>query len=112
MVACGEMRAIRAVAVGMVVAIVLFLLIAAMATLGGKHLAGEVAEFSLLATLLAIASVITLGRPVQMRKARVPIRRAMPPAWWPQETEETGLLALCLGGPIVVASAAGAFLFR
>ena len=119
MLAWWEMRksfsagqAVRAACVGITLAVVLLISFALVSKIAGGHLASKTAEFSLLATLLAIAAVVTLGTPVKMRKARVPVRRALPPAWWPPEEESNGLLALCLGGPIIVASAAAAIIFR
>lgn len=105
-------QAARATFVGTALAFVLFISLAFVWKVAGGHLAANTAEFSLFATLLAIAAVVTLGTPMKMRRARVPVRRAMPPAWWPPEEESTSLLALCLGGPILVASAAGAIIFR
>jgi hypothetical protein len=87
-------------------------IIAVLSRIGGGHIAAETAEFSLAITLLALAVVVTMGRPAQMSKARVPVRRAVPPQWWPQEDDHSGLIALCLGGPIVLASAAAAIVFR
>ena len=105
-------QAARATFVGTALALVLFISLAFVSKIAGGHLAANTAEFSLFATLLAIAAVVTLGTPMKMRKARVPVRRAMPPQWWPPEEESSSLLALCLGGPIIVASAVGAIIFR
>ena len=119
MLACSTMRgrfpvdrALRATALGTSVGVLLLVALGLVWRVAGGHLAANTAEFSLLTTLLAVAAVTTLGTPAKMRKARVPVRRAMPPQWWPQEEAGSSFLALCLGAPIIVASAAGAILFR
>jgi hypothetical protein len=76
------------------------------------HAAHTAAETSLLVALAMMIGVLTLGKPLQMRKASVPVRRAVPPQWWPPETDAAPAVALCLGGPIVVACATGVVLFH
>ena len=48
----------------------------------------------------------------RLRGARVPINRALPPAWWPRDPDSVSLLAACVGGPLVIGAGAAVLLFR
>jgi hypothetical protein len=103
---------IKAARFGAVLGAVTLVLLFGLSRLGSAHAAHAAAEASLLVAMAMMIGVLTLGKPLQMRKARVPMRRAVPPQWWPPETDSAPVVALCLGGPIVVACATGVVLFH
>jgi hypothetical protein len=103
---------VKAARFGAVSGVVTFVLLFGLSRVGSAHAAHAAAETSLLVALAMMIAVLTLGRPAQMRKARVPMRRAVPPQWWPPETDSAPVVALCLGAPIVVACATGVVLFH
>jgi hypothetical protein len=80
--------------------------------IGSAHAARTAAETSLLLAAALVIGVVTLRRPAQMRKARVPVRRGAAPQWWPPEADTAPVVALCLGGPVLVACATGVVLFH
>jgi hypothetical protein len=103
---------VKAARFGAVLGALTFALLLGLSSLGSSHAAHTAAETSLLVALAMMIGVLTLGKPLQMRKARVPARRPVPPQWWPPETDSAPVVALCLGGPIVVACATGVVLFH
>jgi hypothetical protein len=115
MVAWQFMRSpavVKAARIGTVLGALTFIVLFGLWRMGSAHAARTAAETSLLVAMALVIGVTTLGKPAQMRKARVPIRRAVPPQWWPTETDSAPVVALCLGAPIVVACATGVVLFH
>jgi hypothetical protein len=79
---------------------------------GATHVASTTAAAALLVALTCVAAFALLDSPARLRRARVPINRALPHAWWPRETDNVPLLAACLGVPLVVGAGAAVLLFR
>jgi len=79
---------------------------------GATQVASTTAEAALLVALTCLAGFAVLGGPGRARRARVPINRALPPAWWPREVDNVPLLAACLGAPLVFGAGAAVLLFR
>jgi len=79
---------------------------------GETHAAMLTSQAALLIALTCVAAFAVLGRPARMRRARVPIDRAVPQAWWPRDPDAVSLLAACAGAPIVIAAGAAVLLFR
>ncbi|MBV9100757.1 MAG: hypothetical protein JO198_06900 [Candidatus Dormibacteraeota bacterium] len=79
---------------------------------GAMHLAGTAAAAALLLALACIAGTALLDGPARMRRARVPVGRALPPAWWPRESDSMPLIAACVGAPLVIGAGAAMLLFR
>ncbi len=79
---------------------------------GLGRVADMTAEAALLAALVTMAAFATLGRPVRMGRARVPVGRVLPPAWWPRDTDTVPFLAAFAGAPVVVGAGAALLLFR
>ena len=90
----------------------LFLGIALLWHGGEVRLAVTTAQSLFILSLAGLAAVMTFGRPAQLRRARVPIRRALPPAWWPREEDTAPMLALCAGAPVVLAVGMAVYLFH
>lgn len=79
---------------------------------GAMQVATLTAEGALLAALACIAAFAVLDGPARLRRARVPIDRALPPSWWPQDSETVPLLAACVGAPVVLGAGLAVLLFR
>lgn len=81
---------------------------------GQPRIAGGAAEAMLLAALVLVAAVSLLGEPASRRRARVPIGRALPPAWFgsARGTDPLPVLVACVGGPVAVGAVAAFLLFR
>src|SRR5207302_1482358 len=80
---------------------------------GGDHAAaGLAAGAILLAALTGVAAVTLLAQPARQRRARVPVGRALPIAWWPTAADPLPGLALGVGAPLAAGAAAAAYLFR
>ena len=79
---------------------------------GSIHLATTAAEAALLVALACIAAFAVLPGPTRLRRARVPIGRVMPPAWWPRDNDSVSLLAACVGAPLIIGAGAAMLLFR
>jgi hypothetical protein len=70
------------------------------------------AETALLIALACVAGFVLFDGNTRLRGARVPINRALPPAWWPRDPDSVSLLAACVGGPLVIGAGAAVLLFR
>ena len=79
---------------------------------GATHAAALTAEVALLLALTCVAAFAVLAGPARMRRARVPIDRVVPPAWWPRDTDTAPLLAACVGAPLVIAAGIAVLVFR
>jgi hypothetical protein len=91
------------------------LVLAASAALwqAGLHrVAGLGAEVILLLALTCVAAITVLAQPTRMRRARVPISRAVPHQWWPPAHDPLPTLAACVGAPIAAGAGAAALLFH
>ena len=91
--------------------IVTFILAAWLHAAGATSAAGLLAEAALLIALACVAA-FALFDGTRLRGARVPINRALPPAWWPRDPDSVSLLAACVGGPLVIGAGAAVLLFR
>ncbi|MGH7723373.1 MAG: hypothetical protein ACRENL_11190 [Candidatus Dormibacteria bacterium] len=89
-----------------------FALIAALWRVGAAHLALPAAEAIILITLTGMATAILGAQPARIRRARVPIGRAIPRAWWPPEHDPVPLVAACVGAPIAAGVGAAMWLFH
>jgi hypothetical protein len=97
---------------GTLLGIATFLASAWLSRHGAGQLAQVTAEGALLAALACIAAFAVLDGPARMRRARVPIDRALPRSWWPREHDATPLLAACAGAPLILGAGAAFLLFR
>ncbi|HEV7678211.1 MAG TPA: hypothetical protein VGQ42_06550 [Candidatus Dormibacteraeota bacterium] len=100
---------------GLLGALVGLLVLAATAALwqAGLHrVAGLGAEVILLLALTCVAAITVLAQPTRMRRARVPIGRAVPHQWWPPAHDPLPTLAACVGAPIAAGAGAAALLFH
>ena len=79
---------------------------------GAPQLASMTAEAAMLAALACLAAFALLDGPARIRRARVPIDRALPASWWPRDSETVPLLAACVGAPLVLGAGAAFLLFR
>lgn len=89
-----------------------FVLSAWLHTSGDNGAATLVAEAALLTALACVAAFTLFGGNARLRRARVPINRALPPSWWPREPDTISLLAACVGAPLVIGAGAAVLLFR
>lgn len=80
--------------------------------IGAMHVAGTAAAAALLLALACIAGTALLDGPARMRRARVPVGRPLPQAWWPRESDSMPLIAACVGAPLVIGAGAAMLLFR
>jgi len=97
---------------GLVLGLGVFAASAALWRSGLHQVAGVAAEAILLTVLTCVAAIALLAQPTRMRKARVPIGRAMPHSWWPPTDDPLPTLAACMGGPIAAGAGAAALLFH
>jgi hypothetical protein len=97
---------------GAVLGLAVFAASAALWRSGLHTVAGLGAEAVLLTALTCVAAIALLAQPTRMRRARVPISRAMPHAWWPPRDDPLPTLAACMGGPIAAGAGAAALLFH
>ena len=79
---------------------------------GATHAAAFTADATFLVVLTGIAGVAVLARPARLRRARVPISRALPRQWWPQDSDTIPLLAACAGAPLAIGAGVAVLLFR
>ncbi|HKR99761.1 MAG TPA: hypothetical protein VJU79_09620, partial [Candidatus Dormibacteraeota bacterium] len=70
---------------GVLLGVAIFAVVAGLWRAGATHAAAFTADASFLVVLTAIAAVAVLARPAKLRKARVPVSRALPRAWWPRD---------------------------
>jgi hypothetical protein len=92
--------------------LVTFVLCAWLHALGDVGAAALLAEAALLIALACVAAFALFDGNARLRGARVPINRALPPAWWPRDPDSVSLLAACVGGPLVIGAGAAVLLFR
>ena len=97
---------------GLVAGLLTFATCAALWRAGLPHLAGATAESILLLTLIMTAAVTLLAQPARLRRARVPVGRALPRAWWPTQGDPLPVLAACLATPLAAGAGAAMLLFR
>lgn len=97
---------------GAVLGLLTFLVAAWLWRQGAVRAASITADSALLVALVCVAALAVLDGPARLRRARVPIGRAMPPAWWPQDNDTVPLLAACVGMPLVIGAGLAALLFR
>ncbi|MHB8718025.1 MAG: hypothetical protein ACYDAC_03910 [Candidatus Dormibacteria bacterium] len=83
-----------------------------LAQAGLGHTAGLIGEAMLLLALSGMAAAILAVPPNRLRRARVPVSRAVPHQWWPQQSDPTPLLAACAGAPVALGAAAVVVLFH
>ncbi|MDQ2960428.1 MAG: hypothetical protein M3R48_05185 [Candidatus Dormibacteraeota bacterium] len=104
--------AVLAVLLGSAVGLLGFAACAALWRAGDVHAAVLAADSMLLLALGGVALAI-LGAPqARLRRARVPIGRAIPHAWWPQHHDQIPLVAACVGAPIAMGAGAAVWLLR
>jgi TRAP-type C4-dicarboxylate transport system permease small subunit len=97
---------------GALLGLAAFALIAALWRVGAAHLAVPAAEAIVLLTLTGMAGSILTAQPARIRRARVPIGRAVPHAWWPPQHDPVPLVAACVGTPIAAGVGAAIWLFH
>ncbi len=98
---------------GVLLGLAAFAVVAALWRVGGAaHLAMPAAEAILLITLTGMAGAILSAEPARIRRARVPIGRAVPHAWWPPQHDPVPLVAACVGAPIAAGVGAAIWLFH
>ncbi|HZB97428.1 MAG TPA: hypothetical protein VE219_02400 [Candidatus Sulfotelmatobacter sp.] len=88
---------------------------AAAATLwraGHQTMAAIAAETTLFLALACLAAFLLLARPDGQRRARVPVGRPVPRAWWPREPDPVPVLVVSAGTPLLAAATAAVLLFR
>lgn len=89
-----------------------FAVVATLWRVGTGHLAISAADIIVLLSLTGMAAAILLAQPARLRRARVPVRRAVPHAWWPPQGDPVPLMAACVGVPLAAGAAAAAWLFH
>jgi hypothetical protein len=97
---------------GALIGLAAFAVIAALWRVGAAHMAIPAAEAILLITLTGMATAILGAQPARIRRARVPIGRAVPHAWWPPQHDPVPLVAACVGAPIAAGVGAAMWLFH
>lgn len=79
---------------------------------GQGHVAQLSSEAVLLLALATIAVVTLFSQPTRMRRARVPVARPLPHAWWPGPADQLPAIAACVGTPLAAGATAAMLLFR
>ncbi|MBJ7593332.1 MAG: hypothetical protein JF886_00480 [Candidatus Dormibacteraeota bacterium] len=97
---------------GGLLGLVAFAVVAALWRVGATHLAMAAGQGILLVTLTGMAAAILSRQPNRIRRARVPIGRALPHAWWPPQHDPVPLVAACVGAPIAAGVGAAMWLFH
>jgi uncharacterized membrane protein YuzA (DUF378 family) len=97
---------------GTLLGLVAFALVAALWRAGATHAAVLAAEAILLITLTGMAAAIVMAQPNRLRRARVPVGRAVPHAWWPPQHDPVPIVAACVGAPIAAGVGAAMWLFH
>jgi len=97
---------------GILLGAVTFLLAAWLWRHGAAQAATLTAEAALLAALACVSAFAVLDGPTRLHRARVPIGRVLPPAWWPRDDDTVPLLAACVGAPLIVAAGLAVIIFR
>ena len=101
-----------AAVVGTLIAALGFACCAWLAHAGLVHAAGLVGETMLLVALAGVAAAVVMTPPTRLRRARVPVSRAVPHQWWPPQNDPTPLLAACVGTPLAIGATAAVVLFH
>ena len=101
----------RAAMTGTGFGLVLFLSVALLWKLGDQRMAAGTAQSLLVLAIAGLAAVAAFGRPAPMRRARVPLRRGQLPQR-PTREEDSPVLVLCAGAPVVLAAGLAAVLFH
>ena len=101
-----------AVLCGAVAGLVTFAVAAALWRVGRPATASVFSEAVLVACLTALAAVTVFERPTRMRKARVPVGRPVPHAWWPVNEDPLPTLVVCAGAPVAAGATVAALLFH
>ncbi len=97
---------------GALLGLVAFAVVAALWRVGATHLAMAAGQAILLVTLTGMAAAVLSRQPSRIRRARVPIGRALPHAWWPPQHDPVPLVAACVGAPIAAGVGAAMWLFH
>lgn len=97
---------------GTLLGLVAFAVVAALWRMGAPHAAMLAAEAILLITLTGMAAAIVTAQPNRIRRARVPVGRAVPHAWWPPQHDPVPIVAACVGAPIAAGVGAAMWLFH
>jgi hypothetical protein len=97
---------------GVLLGVAVFVIVAGLWRAGATHAAAFTADATFMAALTALAGIAVLARPAKLRRARVPISRALPRAWWPRDVDTFPLIAACAGTPLVISAGAAVLLFR
>lgn len=97
---------------GVLLGLAIFMIVAGLWRAGATHAAAFTADATFLVVLTGIAGVAVLARPAKLRRARVPISRALPRQWWPRDSDTIPLLAACAGAPLAIGAGAAVLLFR
>jgi hypothetical protein len=103
---------VLAVLCGLVAGLLTFAACAALWRAGQPHLAGLTAESILLLALVTTAAVTLLAQPARLRRARVPVGRPVPRAWWPAQHDPLPALAALVATPLAAGAGAAMLLFR
>jgi len=101
-----------AVLCGAALGLLTFAAAAALWRAGYPRPAVGVAEAVLLVSLSVTAALTLLAHPARMRRARVPVGRAVPHAWWSVQRDPLPALAVCVGTPLAAGACAAVLLFR
>jgi len=97
---------------GALIGLASFAVVAALWRVGATNLALLAAEAILLITLTGMATAILTAQPARIRRARVPVGRAVPHAWWPPQHDPVPVVAACVGTPIAAGVGAALWLFH
>lgn len=97
---------------GALLGLAAFAVSAALWRSGATQVAAITAEATFLIALAAMATAILAAPPTRLRRARVPVGRAMPHAWWPPQHDPVPLMVACVGAPLAIGAGAAVWLFR
>lgn len=97
---------------GAVLGLATFAGAAALWRAGQPHIGGLMAESVLLTAMVLVSAIALLAQPTRLRRARVPVGRAVPHAWWPAQHDILPALAACVGGPLAAGAGAAVLVFR
>lgn len=98
--------------VGVATAVAVLAVLALLQILGLTRAAGVTAQAIFLLSLAGAVITSVGSPPTRLRRARVPVSRQLPPAWWPPEPDAVPLLAACVAAPIAIGSAAAMWVLR
>jgi len=79
---------------------------------GATHAASTLADSALLLAIVCLAGAVVFGQPAKRHRARVPVNRALPHAWWPKETDPLPVMVACVGAPLIAGAGAAVLLFH